>query len=84
MKIPAYFVPLNNTRPKSVQKESVTLDESDTNTDSAKQEGVLVAKVSEKRKGEDRRKRNIKPLIDTRSGRDRRYDPDRPSIDTKA
>lgn len=84
MKIPAYFVPLNNTRPKPVQKASVSFDKSHTNNDSAKQEGVLVAKVNEKRKGEDRRKRNIKPLIDTRSGRDRRYDRARPSVDIKA
>ncbi len=34
-----------------------------------------------KRRGKDRRQRNIKPLIDLRSNRDRRQDPDAPSID---
>jgi hypothetical protein len=34
-----------------------------------------------KRRGKDRRQRNMKPLIDLRSGRDRRDNPGVPSID---
>jgi hypothetical protein len=37
--------------------------------------------VSKKRRGKDRRQRNMKPLIELRSGRDRRDNPDTPSID---
>ena len=34
-----------------------------------------------KRRGKDRRQRNIKPLIDLRVSRDRRENPDAPSVD---
>lgn len=36
-----------------------------------------------KRRGKDRRQRNIKPLIDLRVSGDRREDPDTPSVDIK-
>ena len=36
---------------------------------------------SKKRRGKDRRQRNLKPLIDMRSNKERRDDPQMPSID---
>lgn len=43
----------------------------------------VVEQQQEKRKGRDRRQRDVKPLVDMRSGRDRRKDPDKPVIDLK-
>lgn len=84
MIIPSYFLPNRTTKVRATTKPAVSLDKADTGNDSAKQEGVQVVKAQEKRQGEDRRKRHIKPLLDTRTGRDRRYSATRPSIDIKA
>lgn len=84
MLIPTQYLPINTNRQKPVKRGAVTLDKLESNPDSSKQ--VLNAHVVlyDKREGQDRRKRKIKPLLDTRSGRDRRYDKDNPSIDIKA
>jgi len=82
--IPTQYLPINTNKPKPAKRGAVTLEKADSNPDSAKQ--VLNSHVIlyEKREGEDRRKRQIKPLLDTRSGRDRRFDKQRPSINIKA
>lgn len=83
MRIPSHILRVNPiVKPK--KKETVSFDKSDTNADVTKQHVEEEVNGQEKRKGGDRRKRNIKPLLDTRSGRDRRNDPDNPSIDTEA
>ncbi|MGQ8366976.1 hypothetical protein [Glaciecola sp. 1036] len=84
MKIPSYFIPIRTTPVKNEKNTAVNMDKTDTNTDATKQTMIVPVKRQEKRKGEDRRKRNIKPLLDTRSGRDRREDKARPKVDTKA
>lgn len=84
MHIPSYYVPIRANKTKAKSKSAVTLDKSDTNTDATEQPKILPMSGEDKRAGEDRRKRNIKPLLDTRSGRDRRYSKFRPSIDIKA
>ncbi len=84
MNIPSHFLPINNIRVKPAKKASVSFEKSDSNTDATQQEIITPQEARDKRKGEDRRKRNIKPLLDTRSGRDRRYDKNRQSIDIKA
>lgn len=81
MKIITNFIPINAVTPK---RKAVAFDKSETNADATKQEGITPVNTQEKRRGEDRRKRNLKPLIDTRSGRDRRYEKNKNSIDTKA
>jgi len=62
----------------------VQLDKAESNPDAAKQMLTAGVPMYDNRKGEDRRKRNIKPLLDTRTGRDRRYDEDNPPLDIKA
>lgn len=84
MYIPTQYLPVNTNKPKPVKRGAVKFDKAESDPDSAKQ--VLNSHVIlyEKREGEDRRKRQITPLLDTRSGRDRRYNKNRPSIDIKA
>jgi hypothetical protein len=82
--IPTKFLPINPNRPRSVKRAEVTLEKAESNPDSAKQASNSHVLLYEKREGEERRKRNTKPLLDTRLGRDRRYDKKNPAIDTKA
>ncbi|MFC3122106.1 hypothetical protein [Agaribacter flavus] len=84
MRVPSYFLPIRPQKTQLPKKPTVSLDKSETDNDATKQEGVIHAKIDEKRKGRDRRKRNQKVLLDTRSGRDRRYDKAKPSVDVKA
>lgn len=84
MYIPTQFLPIHTNRPKPAKREAVTLDKAQSNPDSATQMLNAHVLLYEKREGEDRRKRKIKPLLDTRMGRDRRNDKQNPSIDTTA
>ncbi|MFT6269232.1 MAG: hypothetical protein ACJAVV_002056 [Alphaproteobacteria bacterium] len=84
MLIPTQFLPINTNRPKPVKRGEVTLEKSESNPDNAKQALNSHVLLYDKREGEERRKRKIKPLLDTRMGRDRRYDKENPAIDTKA
>lgn len=84
MNIPSHFLPINIARVKAKKREAVSFEKADVSADAATQEQIQKVFVQEKRQGEDRRKRNTKPLLDTRTGRDRRYDIDRPSVDIKA
>jgi len=71
------FNPPVNTKTAKYSKvsKSVAVAGSEIDNNSPK-----VTIEEERRRKRDRRKRNIKPLIDMRSGRDRRYDSDKPSI----
>jgi hypothetical protein len=84
MVIPTQFLPINTNKPKPVKRGTIQLDKSESHSDSAHQATHSRVVMYDKREGEDRRKRKIKPLLDTRSGRDRRYDEKNPSIDIKA
>ncbi len=84
MTIPSHFLPINNLRLKPSKRSSVKFEKSESNADAGKKPLIVPVEGQEKRKGEDRRKRNIKPLIDTRSGRDRRYENNANSVDIKA
>jgi len=84
MYIPTQFLPIHTNRPKPVKRGEVTLEKTESNPDSANQALNSHVILYEKREGEDRRKRRIKPLLDTRTGRDRRYDTENPAIDIKA
>lgn len=84
MHIPTHFIPITTNRPKAVKRGNVTLEKAESDPDSAKQASNAHVILYDKRESEDRRKRKIKPLLDTRSGRDRRYDKKNPSIDIKA
>ncbi len=84
MYIPTQFLPIKTNKPKLTKRGEVTLEKLASDPDSAKQTLNSHVLLYEKREGEDRRKRKMKPLLDTRSGRDRRYDQKNPSIDIKA
>lgn len=84
MYIPTQFIPINTGKPKPVKRDVVTLEKSESNPDSSEQALNSHVVMYEKREGTDRRKRKIKPLLDTRSGRNRRYDEENPAIDIKA
>lgn len=84
MNIPSYFIPITPSRVKAPKKSALNVDKSETNENASENDALPHAAVQEKRRGADRRKRNVKPLLDTRSGRDRRYDTEKPSIDIEA
>ncbi|MGB3725450.1 MAG: hypothetical protein WA981_06765 [Glaciecola sp.] len=84
MYIPNQFLPIRTAKPKATKRGSVTLERAESDPNGAQEAQRSHAVVYEKREGEDRRKRKMKPLIDTRSGRDRRYDNNRAAIDIKA
>lgn len=84
MYIPAQFLPINTTRAKPAKRNAISLEKSESNPDTAKHALNSQVLMYDKREGEDRRKRKVKPLLDTRVGRDRRYDVDRPSVNIKA
>lgn len=86
MNIPSYFIPIKAKRPKATKRKTIPMDKAESNSDAKQQETVNYTSEYEERRSSsgDRRKRNIKPLIDTRSGVDRRYDKKRQKIDTKA
>jgi hypothetical protein len=84
MIIPSQFFTIHTNRQKPVKRGEVTLEKFEGSSDSTKQTLNAGVPMYEKREGQDRRKRNIKPLLDTRTGRDRRYDRNKLSINTKA
>lgn len=84
MYIPAHIPAVKVQKPKATKRAAVTLEKAKANQDTTKQEMIHVIDEPEKRDGEDRRKRNVKILLDTRSGRDRRKHKNRKSIDIKA
>lgn len=84
MLIPTQFLPIRTAKPKLEKRSTVSLEKAESNPDSAKQSANSHVVMYEKREGQDRRKRNIKPFLDTRSRRDRRYDKENPGIDIKA
>lgn len=84
MYIPTNFIPINTNRPKPAKRGAVTLEKSESDPNTTKQALNAHVLMYDKRESEDRRKRQIKPLLDTRSGRDRRYDKENPPIDIKA
>lgn len=84
MHIPTYFIPITTKAPKPAKRGEVTLEKGDSNPDVAKQAANSHVLMYDKRENKERRKRQVKTLLDTRSGRDRRYDKKNPSIDTKA
>jgi hypothetical protein len=84
MFIPSYFLPINTNRPKPAKRGEITLEKSESNPDCPKHAVNAQVFLYDKREKEDRRKRNIKPLLDTRMGRDRRYNKQNPSVDIKA
>lgn len=44
---------------------------------------IVQEQKQKKRRGKDRRQRNLKPLLDLRSSGDRRANPDMPSVDVE-
>ena len=84
MYIPTQYLQVGTNKPKPVKRSAVALEKSDSNPNSANQALHVQAPQYDKREGEERRKRNLKPLLDTRTGKDRRFNKDRPSIDIKA
>ncbi len=80
MHIRSQFPPVNTTKPTLVKRSEVAVAGSETNADAEKHEFYVQSKADKKRRGKDRRKRNVKPLLDSRSGKDRRYDAEKPSI----
>ena len=84
MIIPTQYIPIKANRPKALKRNDITLDKSESNRNTNSQDFNAHVVVFEKREGKDRRKRNIKPLLDTRMGRDRRKGNDNPGIDIKA
>lgn len=83
MYIPTQF-PIHTRKPKPVKRGEVTLEKSENRPNSAKQACHSPVIMYEQREGGNRRKRNVKPLLDTRVGRDRRFNPNNPGIDIKA
>lgn len=84
MVIPTQFLPIRTNRIKPTKRGDVTLEKSESDPDSAKPAVNAHVLLYEQREGKDRRKRKIKPLLDTRLGRDRRYNKANPNIDIKA
>lgn len=84
MHIPSYFIPIRANKTKSKKRAAVEFEKAEANTGTANQAVIIPVIDDDKREGEDRRKRHMKPLLDTRSGKDRRYDKRKMSIDIKA
>jgi len=84
MVIPTQFLPIHTNKPKPAARKAVALEKAESNPNSAKPAANAHVIMYEKREGEDRRKRRIKPLLDTRSGHDRRKDKARQRIDITA
>jgi hypothetical protein len=84
MYIPTQFLPIRAKKPQLVKRGEVTLEKIETDPDSTKQMSNAHVLMYDKRENPERRKRKIKPLLDTRSGRDRRYDKENPPIDIQA
>ncbi|MGH1485916.1 MAG: hypothetical protein ACRBCI_06810 [Cellvibrionaceae bacterium] len=69
--------PVNTPKVKKMTSKSAAVAGTEINKDAQR----VFVDQQKKRRGKDRRKKNMKPLIDLRSGRDRRDDPNIPSID---
>lgn len=79
MNISSLLPPVNTTTLKRA-KSGVAVAGSEINKDAPK---TVVNKERRQRRGQDRRQKNIKPLVDMRSGRDRRKDQQQASISLK-
>jgi hypothetical protein len=84
MIIPTQYIPIKANKPEPLKRNSITLDKSESRKNTSTQDYNAHVIVYEKREGKERRKSNIKPLLDTRVGRDRRHDKDNPGIDITA
>ena len=84
MVIPTQFLPIHTNKTKPAKRRAVTFEKTDSESDSTKHTVFGQVMRYEQREGKDRRKRNIKPLLDTRSGQDRRYESRRKRIDVSA
>ncbi|MFC4700219.1 hypothetical protein ACFO4O_08635 [Glaciecola siphonariae] len=74
MYIPTQYLPINTGRKKPAKREAISFDKTDSNPDTATSALHSQVLLYDQREGKDRRKRNIKPLLDTRTGRGRRRD----------
>lgn len=77
MNISSLIPPVNPTKLKYPKHGEVAVAGSKINKDAPK---MLSKQEQREKRGKDRRKRNVKPLLDSRTSGDRRKDPRRPSI----
>lgn len=84
MIIPTQYIPIKANKHEPLKRNSITLDKSESRQNASTQGYDAHVIVYEQREGKERRKRNMKPLLDTRIGRDRRHDKDNPGIDITA
>jgi hypothetical protein len=80
MNIGSLFPPVNTTKLSQVKRSEVAVAGSEINKDASR---TLMEQEKRKRRGQERRKQDSKPLLDSRSGRDRRYDEEKRSINLK-
>lgn len=78
MNISSLLPPVNTAKLKQPKRSEVAVAGSEINPEAKKDTPKAVHQ--RKKRGQDRRKRSIKPLIDMRSGRDRRKDAESKSI----
>lgn len=79
LNISSLLPPVNPTKLKTPKRSEIAVAGSETNKD-APDTGAVYQRKQHKRRGGDRRKRNIKPLIDLRSSPDRRKTTSKQSI----
>jgi hypothetical protein len=84
MYIPSQYIPVNTNKAKPVARKAVTFDKAESEADSAKQAVFGQVMRYDQREGQDRRQRDIKPLLDTRTGQDRRLEARKKRIDVSA
>jgi 5-deoxy-D-glucuronate isomerase len=77
MNISSLIPPVNTAKLKHPKRSEVAVAGSKTNEDASRE---LSEREQRKQRGQDRRRRNVKPLLDMRSGSDRRKDAQRRSI----
>ena len=82
LNISSLLPPVNTTKLKTTKRSEIAVAGSETNKDAPHTDAVYQHK-QHKRRGGDRRKRNIKPLVDLRSSPDRRKGAAKPSISIK-
>lgn len=81
MNISSLFPPVNTAKLKQTKRSEVAVAGSEINPEAKKDAPkAIYPRDQRKKRGQDRRQRNIKPLIDMRSGRDRRKDSENKSI----
>lgn len=84
MLIPTQYLSVNTNKIKPTKRAAVVLEQADSNPDTTKQTINTHVVSHDKREGAERRKKQVKTLLDTRTGRDRRYNKQKPAIDIKA